>query len=59
MHDAQLNLRFRKRRFDGLRKTLETVHTRNQDVFDAPVLELRQNVQPELGAFRFADPKSQ
>ena len=37
---------FRERRRDGLRKTLEPVHARNQDVFDAPVLELRQNVQP-------------
>ncbi len=57
VHDADLDLRPGVNCFQCLRESLETIHTSDQDVLEPTVLQLRQDIQPELRSFRLADPE--
>ena len=59
MDDAFLNLRPGIDRLDRLGDCLEIVHRKNQNVLDAPVLQLIQDREPVLGGFCLADPQPQ
>jgi len=49
MDDTELNLRLRVRSLNGFWKTLQTIHTGNQDVLHASILQFGQDREPELG----------
>ncbi len=53
MHDTGLDHRLRPDGFDSVGETLEPVTAHDQDVAYATVLQLRQDGEPELGAFTF------
>ncbi|OFC62468.1 hypothetical protein BBW68_09695 [Candidatus Erwinia dacicola] len=55
MHDAQLDPRFRIDRVDGIRKAFQTIYTGDQDIIQAAVFQLSQDVQPELCTFVFCE----
>ena len=59
MHDAQLHLGARIHRFDRFRKSFQPIHAGDEDVLHAPVLQLRQHLQPELRSFRLRHPQPQ
>ena len=52
VYHAQMHLRLRVDRFNSFGEALEAIHTRDEDVRDAPVLQLRDDLHPELCAFR-------
>lgn len=51
MHDAQLDFSLGVDGFDRFRKASKTIDAGNQDIFDTPILQMGQHVQPVLGAF--------
>src|SRR6516164_5548792 len=51
MDDASLNNRLRKNRIDGLRKALQAIDDRDQNILGAAGLQLVDDAQPEFGAF--------
>ena len=59
MDNAELHLRLGVCRLDGFGKSLQTVHTGDQDVFHATVLKLGQNGEPELGSLGFGSPHAE
>jgi len=56
---AGLRDRPRKDRVDRLRKALEAIDPGDQNILDAPVFQLVHDAQPEFGAFRGFDPKTE
>jgi Ran GTPase-activating protein (RanGAP) involved in mRNA processing and transport len=50
MHDAGLDNSLGKHGGDRFRKALQPIHDGNQDVANAPVLELVHHPEPELRA---------
>lgn len=59
VHDAQLNGGMRIDGFNRFRKALQPIDASNEDVGNAPVLQLRHHLQPELGPFGLGDPQAQ
>ncbi len=59
MDNAKLGNRLREDRFDGFRKALQAIDADNEYIFDAAIIQLSQNRQPELCAFIFRRPKSE
>src|SRR6056297_1071282 len=57
--DTGLDLGLGKRRLDGLGEALQPVHDRDEDVLNAAVLEVVQNLGPELGPLVGLEPKAQ
>lgn len=53
MDDAELHLGLRINGFYGLREALETIHTSNQYVFDAAIMQVSKYIQPIARTFRF------
>ena len=51
MHHTKLHFRFREDGLDGFWKALETINTGDQDIANASVGEIGQNLQPEVGSF--------
>ncbi len=51
MHHAQLHARLRIDGFNGFGQSAEPIHTRNEDILDASVLQLGEHRQPEFGSF--------
>ena len=49
VHDAGLDLCLRVNRFDGFRETPQAIDHRNQHIFQPPVSEFIEDLQPELG----------
>ena len=49
--DAPLDLRLREHSLDGIPEARQAVHTEKQDILYAPVLQVIQHSQPELGGF--------
>ena len=56
MNDAKLDLGFRKHSFNGFGKTFESVNAGNENVFDSAILQFRDDLQPQLRAFRLTEP---
>ena len=56
--DARLHLRLWKGRLDGLGEALEAIHDRDQNVLDAPVALIVQDLGPEFGALIGLKPKA-
>ena len=59
MDDARLNDRFGEDGVDRLGEALEAFNDGDQDIGDAPVLDLVHHPHPELGAFGLLDPDAQ
>ncbi len=59
MDDAGLHDRPGEDGGDGVGEALEPVDHGEQEVFDAAVLELVHDPQPELGALALLDPQAQ
>ena len=59
MDDAKLDLCLRVQRADGLGKALEAIDTRDQNVPDTTILQLGEDVHPELRSLALANPQSQ
>ena len=59
MDDASLNNRLRKNRIDGLRKALQAIDDRDQNILGAAGLQLVDDAQPEFGAFGLLDPDAE
>src|SRR5215213_3122923 len=59
VNDAGLYRRLREHRGDRLREALEAVDDGDQHVFDAAVLDLVHDAQPEFGALVLFQPKPQ
>ena len=59
MHNAQLNLRFRKYRLDRFRKPLQSVHADDKHILHSPIAQLRHHRQPEFRPFRVGHPQAQ
>ena len=59
VNDAGLNQRLRKHRRDRLRKALQAVDDRDQNVVDASDLQLVHDLEPELRALGLFDPQAQ
>ena len=60
MHHTGLDRCLGPYRFDGVTETGQSVATDDQHIGHAPVLELGDNPEPELGAFvAFAEPEAQ
>ena len=59
VNDAGLNQRLRKHRRDRLRKALQAIDDRDQNVVDAPNFQLVHDLEPELRAFGLFDPQAQ
>lgn len=57
--DAKLDFGLRKDGLNRFRKALQAIHARNQDIFDAAILEIVKHGQPELCAFGFSGPEAQ
>jgi len=57
--NAGLDPGFRKGRLDGLRKTLQPVDDGNQDVRNAPVAKIIENLGPEFGTLIGLKPQPQ
>ena len=49
----------REYRRNGIRKALEAFNADNEDVVHSTVLEFRDHLEPELGAFSLGDPKTE
>ena len=59
MDHTELHFGIRIDRIDGIGKAGQTVHRGDQNVFDAPVIEVGQNRQPEVGPFTFRQIQAQ
>lgn len=59
MHDAGLDLGGRIDRLDRFGEAAQPIDHRDQDVVQAAVLQLVEDLQPELGAFGLLDPQTQ
>src|SRR5690606_32148527 len=57
--DTELDLGVGVDRVDRLGEALQAIHAGDQDVLHAPVLQLRQHIEPELRAFVFRQPEPQ
>ncbi|GAB3098180.1 hypothetical protein GCM10027217_15130 [Pseudomaricurvus hydrocarbonicus] len=56
---AELNLRLWVNRADNVREVLELVHTGDQNILHAAILELNEHAQPELGTLILGEPHAQ
>lgn len=56
VHEAELDYCPRVNRFNGVRKTGQTVDTGNQDIRHTSIPELGQHLQPLLGALALGNP---
>lgn len=56
--DASLNPRLGKGRVDSLREALQPVHDGDEDVLDATVAQVAENLDPELRALIGLEPQS-
>ena len=59
VHDAGLHHGLRIDRGDRLGKALEPIDHRDQDIVDAPRLQVVDDLEPEFGAFGLLDPQAQ
>jgi hypothetical protein len=59
VHDACLHGGVGEDRLDRFRAPFEAVHAADQDVSDAALLELGQDLHPEFGALRFLKPQAE
>ena len=59
VNDAGLDLGLWKHRGDRLRKALQAIDDGDQDVFDAAVLQLVHDAQPEFRALGLLDPQAE
>ena len=59
MDDTGLDLGLGKGRFYGLGKALEAIHDRDEDVLNAAIAQVVQNLGPELGTLVRLEPKAQ
>jgi hypothetical protein len=59
VNDAGLDLGLWKHRGDRLRKALQTIDDGDEDVFDAAVLQLVHDAQPEFCALGLLDPQAE
>ena len=59
MHHAQLHSRVRINRLNGFWQAAQPIFASNEDVLDASVLQLGQDRELELGAFRLRQPHTQ
>lgn len=51
MNDTVLDLGVGVDRLNGLREALQSIDTGNQNVFDAPVVEVREHTEPVVSTF--------
>ncbi len=51
MNNAALHLCLGKDRMDGVREAVETINTGEENVLHASSLQVRNDAQPEVGAF--------
>lgn len=49
--DAMLDFGFRVKAFNGFRKAFESIHTSDQEVFDASIVQISQHAEPMMRAF--------
>ena len=59
MHDAVMNHRVRKDRVQRVRQARQPINQRDQDILDAPALQLAEAARPERRAFRLRDPEAE
>ena len=59
VHDAQQYSRSRKDTLNRFREAFQSVHTRDEDVGYAPILQLRDHLQPEFRALCLRNPQPQ
>ena len=59
MHDAELNFGLGINGFYRVRQPLQPVHTGDQNILEAAVLQLREHREPELGALVPLDPDAE
>ena len=59
MDDTGLNPRLGKGSLDGLREALQPIHDGDEDVLDAPVAQVAENLGPELCALIGLKPQAQ
>lgn len=59
MHDARLHRGVGEDALERLREALEAVDARDEDVLDAAVLELGNDLEPELRALGLLEPDAQ
>ena len=57
--NTQVDLCCLECRVNRIRETLEAIHAGNQDIFHAAILELREDIKPELRPLVFRDPQAQ
>jgi hypothetical protein len=59
VHDARLHRGQREDRLDRLGEPLKAIHAADQDVFDATVAQLAEDLHPELGALGVLKPHAE
>lgn len=59
MRDAQLNFGFRVDCVNGFQKAAEAVHSGDKNIFEATLLKLGENRQPEFCTFVLAQTQTQ
>lgn len=59
MNNTLLDFRLRKHACNGFGKALEYIDAGNENVFHAPVRQVRQDRLPEPGPFLVADPQAE
>lgn len=59
MYDAELDRNLRENTCNRIRKTLEPVNTRDEDILDSSVLEIRKHTEPEVGSLALGDVHAQ
>jgi hypothetical protein len=59
VHDAGLHRGLREDRLDRLGEALKAVHAADQDVSDAAVAQLCEDLHPELGALGLLEPHAE
>ena len=57
VHDTGLNRRIGESCVDGVREALEAINDGNQDILQAPVLQIIHDRQPEFGSLVVGNPK--
>ena len=58
MHNAKLHLGSRNDRLQGVGQPRQPIHAGHETICDAPLLELCEDGQPKLRAFRFTQPEA-
>lgn len=56
MYDTELNLSFWINGIDSIRKILETINTRNEDIIHTTILKFGELAEPELRPLSFGHP---